>query len=343
MALSYVFGTVGSGKTYDMLVRMMDDMVAGHEVITINCRLKLPLVKKYLIEQRGMQPYNADNACAWHRTITTESEFRMLQGLHGRRVKLYADEAHFWWPSNSHYSLNINDVFSIAMSRKRSVDVHMISQRFGQINRDIAGYCQEVWKAMVYNWLPIKLICRARTLLAPLTGDEPRPVAFVYLRAQGDLGKETVDIDKAAYGSKRIRYLQPSIAGLYETAEIVSSPVLDRLRREAELEYLRDVLFNRIRPSMPCPDCNGTRRRVMGLMFDHSTGEPYRCVASPANMMSEWFIRTTGDEPCGSCAVDGVPMGYTYPQDHPDFAEAEKVRAYFTSDGKRKTARPGAN
>ncbi len=339
MALSYVFGTVGSGKTYDMLCRMTDDMAAGHEVVTINCRLKIPLVKKYLIDRMDVSPYNADVVCGLHRTITTEDEFRRLKGRDGRQVKLYADEAHFWWPSNAHYKLNINDVYSVAMSRKQHVDVHMVSQRYGQVHRDIAGYCHEVWKAMPFTLKPIPQVLALQVKFARLFGLEERPKAFLYMKKTGDVGNETLDIDKAAITNKRVRYLRPQLAALYDTEEVVSSPVLDRIKRESELDYLRDVLFNRVRPSSPCPDCDGTRRCTVGLVYNPVIGLSERVVCTRGVMTSPWFIRTVGEESCGRCEVAGSPRGYVYPDDHPDFAEAEKVRGYFTNDGKRKSSR----
>jgi len=338
--LSYVFGTVGSGKTYDMLVRMVADMRAGHEVVTINCRLKLDLVRRYLIDT-GMSLYDADRICGYHRTITTEDEFRRLQGRDGRMIKLYADEAHFWWPANGHYKTSIDDVFAVAMSRKKRVDVHMVSQRYGQINRDIAGYCVEVWKAMNFSMMPIVLYCHYRTKLYTFLEkpDMARPKAFLYMKKTGDLGNETLDIDKAAVTNKRVRYLNPRIAALYETEEVVSSPVLDRVKRETELDYLRDVLFNRIKPSSTCPDCEGTRTRQMGLLYNYVLGIPEKVVANRENMQNPWFMRKLGYEPCETCMELGVPRGYIYPDDHPDFAEAEKVRHYFTNDGKRRSSR----
>lgn len=332
MAISYVFGTVGSGKTYDMICRVLDDAALGAQIVTINCRLVLPNIKRKL-QEMGVSSFDADQTCGMHRVITTEDEFRRLRGTARRPVKLYADEAHFWWPANAYYKLNINDVYKVAMSRKSFVDLHMISQRYGQIHKDISGYSSDVWHAMRATSMGFPKMLKQWNRWQQLRGSEVTPVAFHYLKKEGDQGRENFNIDTAPPTLKRLRLLKPSIAQCYDTTEEVSSPVLDRIRREEEINYFRDVLFGRVKPSEPCAVCDGSRRVQMVQIWNEVTGEVETVPHVAGSPLHSYFLRFAGAAPCEACGA----QGYVYPVDHPDFEIAEKYRFMFDKSGRRKT------
>ena len=168
MAIKFTYGTVGSGKSYDMMCGTLEDFAAGHYIATINLNLKLERCLDALMKVHGLSRYDASRAVANHEAIFTESRFREVRvpvcggmtpdelgrmvssagaGADHRRVKLKADECHFWWPRNSYYKMSIEDVLAAAMSRKRGMDMHLISQLNGQINQDIAGLSSDNWLA----------------------------------------------------------------------------------------------------------------------------------------------------------------------------------------------------
>jgi hypothetical protein len=331
--LSFCYGTVGSGKTYDAICRIIKDMADGHTVVTINMNLRLELIKKVLLE-RKLSPYDADQAVGRHERLFTEARFRTLRGTPDRRVKLHADEAHFWWPQNGHYKINLEDVLSVAMSRKKQLDLHVISQLQGQINREVAGLSSDNWRARPLKREPFYSGLKIYSRLARSMGSRGIPCAFWYIRVEDELGQTkssrkdgTIDPD-----NKYIRWLDPLVAACYDTLEEVSSPVLDSMKLEARHEYLIDILKGRRKPQSICPVCGGVRVLRQSRIFNYETG----CVELAAyseelRKHPGWLGHTEAE--CEACA--GV--GYFFPDypEHPDFLEADLLKDKLDASFKR--------
>lgn len=327
MAISFCYGTVGSGKTYDAICRIVKDMQAGHTVVTINMNLRLDLIKKVLLE-RKMTHFDADQAVGRHERLFTESRFRSLRGTLDRRCKLYADEAHFWWPQNGHYKINLEDVLSVAMSRKKQLDLHIISQLQGQINREVAGLSSDNWRARPLKREPFYSGLKIYTRFAQATGGRGIPVAFWYIRVEDELGQTktsrkdgTIDPD-----NKFIRWLDPLVASCYDTLEEVSSPVLDSMMHEARHEYLIDILKGRKRPQAACAVCDGTRVQRQSKVFSFDSGLVELVGYDPDLLRHPGFIGHTEQE-CEACEA----KGYFFPPypEHPDWLEADALKEHL--------------
>ena len=140
--------------------------------------------------------------------------------------------------------------------------------------------------------------------------------------------------------NKRIRFLHPLIASCYDTLEEVSSPVLDRLREEAEFSYLTDILRGKVRPQSSCPVCSGKRRLKVSrvVQFVNERPELAAKLHEPGDELHDWFVESLVRD-CSECGG----KGYVYPDDHVDYARADLIRehldARLSSKGTRSRAK----
>ncbi len=333
MAVKFTYGTVGSGKSYDMMCGTLEDFRDGHTVATINLNLRLEHVHDSLKKLYGMSHYDANQAVGRHEAIFTETRFRELRAPVGGLIKLKADECHFWWPRQTYYKLSIEDVLAAAMSRKRRMDMHLISQLNGQINQDIAGLSSDNWLARPLKIEPFYSSLKLYTRVAKMFGAYGRPAAFFYVRVEDDLGKTRNRKDGSMDpDNKRMRFLHPLIARCYDTLEEVSSPILDRIRDEARFQYYIDILKGKVKPQGACPVCAGKRKSRLSTIFEYVEGKPQLMtrVYAPGDDLHDWLVSVVTDD-CREC--DG--RGYIYPDNHPDFAIARQFADRVDALGRR--------
>ena len=264
MAVSSCYGSVGSGKTYDAICLLLDAMQAGRRTATINVSLFPDRCKSVLV-RRGMSYYDADRALGNYERVFTLAKFRTL-----KNVFLVIDEGHFWFPQNQYAKISLEDILTASMSRKRELDLHLISQLDGQVNQNVRGLSTNAWMAHQLTIEPIHSVLLLyswfmREMGFPLS---QRPVAFFYTRMQDSLGGTSRKRD-GSYASedRRMRFLSPRIASCYNTLEQVSSPILDRMRDEARHEYLLDLIKGKRRPEETCPSCDGSKETVCVRVF----------------------------------------------------------------------------
>lgn len=332
MAISFTYGTVGSGKTYDAMCLILDAMMQRRKIVTINMQLRLDNCRRVLLE-RGMSYYDADQTVSRHEYLWTEQRFRELRGTEHDRIFLVADEAHFWFPQNQHVQISLEDVLQVAMSRKKYMDMHVISQLTNQINREVVGLSSNNWLARPLKQWEVGLKLYAK--IAQAFGGRGCPAAFWYVRLEDEMGKTsqrkdgTLDPD-----NKRIRFLDPLIASCYDTLQVVSSPILDRMRDESKFQYYIDILKGKIRPQQKCETCDGTREFHYSLMLDkNEETQFYEAVKIKYNLIqrySEDFLKE-GREDCSACDA----RGYTYPEEHPDYAIANGLRNQLDASFRR--------
>jgi hypothetical protein len=337
MAVSACYGTVGSGKTYDAMCRIIDAMEQHLKVVTINMQLIPSNIRKCLVT-RGMSYYDADVVVGKHEELFTENRFRELKGTPDSRIYLVIDEGHFWFPQNTHYKISLEDVLQVAMSRKKFMDLHLISQLNGQINREVAGLSSDNWIARPLKIEPFYSGLKIYSRLARAFGGRGRPAAFWYTRLEDELGNTkarkdgTLDPD-----NKRIRFLDPLISCCYDTLQVVSSPILDRMRDEAKFQYYVDILKGKIKPQAKCTECDGTRVYHYSEFFVQKDDGSYgieRMKFFPEQLYFDDWLRQ-GKEDCPHCDA----RGYYYPENHPDYAVAESMREQLSTSLQRTKGR----
>lgn len=324
MAVSACYGTVGSGKTYDAMCRIIEAMEQHRKVVTINMQLVPSNIMKCLTT-RGMSYYDADCVVGLHEELFTETRFRELKGIESSRIYLVIDEGHFWFPQNTHYKISLEDVLQVAMSRKKFMDLHLISQLNGQINREVSGLSSDNWIARPLKVEPFYSGLKIYSRLARAMGARGRPAAFWYTRLEDELGNTKARKDGSLDpDNKRMRFLDPLISGCYDTLQVVSSPILDRMRDEAKFQYYVDILKGKMKPQSKCEHCEGTRVYHYSeflVQRDDGSYSIERLKFQPEQMVYIDWLRQ-GKEDCIHCDA----RGYVYPENHPDYAVAETMR-----------------
>jgi hypothetical protein len=311
MAVEFTYGTIGSGKTYRMIAQTLDDLQDGYNVATINLNLRLDNCLKVLT-QRGVQIYEARRRLGNIQTVFTSPHFRQL-----RDVRLKVDEAHFWWPQNQYRKIDFEDILTAAMSRKRKVDIHIISQLDKSVNQNIRELAFESWLARPVLVLS-DLLKIGRRLGLPLP-----PMLFEYIRMESLEGtvQRRKDGSIPAH-SKQFLWLNLAIASCYDTLQEVSSPTLDEIRDQSRQSRLLAILKGETRPQALCEVCGGSRELRM-VVYPVEVGGSVHLHREPYNvevLRRNTFARETWGE-CPAC--DG--RGYWYDPNHPDYAEAERL------------------
>lgn len=327
MAVTFTYGTVGSGKTYRMVAEAINDLQDGWFVPTINLFLRPAEIVRVLVG-RGMSAFDANKAAGNTEMVWTSSRFR---GLRDARLKV--DEAHFWWPQNQHRKIDLEDILTTAMSRKRRVDIHIISQLDKSVNQSVRDLALDSWQARALTIEPIysglKIMARLGRLLR-IEGLN-RPAAFFYSRVVDGFGQTQARKDGTLNpNDKKVVFLNPAIAACYDTLQEVSSPVLDEMRDQARQAYLLSILRGETRPQTQCPVCEGRRswrylegpvwRVVNGLEVMSMERVPFDAEELRRNV----FARA-GEGDCPACDDGSGPRGYVYSDDHPDYQAAEEL------------------
>src|SRR5690625_2051979 len=208
MAVTFTYGTIGSGKTYSMVCRILDELQDGHTVKTINVHLKPEAVRRELI-RRGVSTYDARQRAGNVEQIFTVGRFREITN-----VKLHVDEAHFWWPQNQYKKIDFEDILTAAMSRKRAVDIHIISQLDRSVNQNIRDLAMESWLSR-----PVVAVSDGLKFLRRLGFAVP-PMLFEQIRMESFEGGPQKRKDGSISASdKRFLWLRPSIAACYDTLQ----------------------------------------------------------------------------------------------------------------------------
>ena len=341
MAVTFTFGTVGSGKTYCMVKEAVDDLQDGRFVPTINLHLKPENIVRVLLS-RGMSVYDANRAAGRTEPIWTAERFRQL-----RDARLKVDEAHFWWPQNQYRKIDMEDILTAAMSRKRRVDIHIISQLSGSVNQNVRDLALDVWQARALLVEPfysgLKILSRlARAMKVPALD---RPAAFYYERVVDGMGVTSKRKDGTARPEdKRLVFLNPMIARCYDTLQEVSSPVLDEMRDRSRIEYLQAVAKGDTRPRVACPVCNGTRSwkfLTVPVELPDGTVTVQRIPYDPEELRRNVYAKP-GEGDCEHCDDGTGPRGYLYTDDHPDYEEAERIMAQVAARMRRAAQRGAA-
>lgn len=330
MAVTFTYGTVGSGKTYRLVRDTLRVLQDGRAVATINLVLRSEQVLAYL-RGRGMDVYTANRAVARITPVWTSPQFRGLRDCY-----LGVDEAHFWWPQNQYRKIDLEDILTAAMSRKRKVDLHVISQLEKSVNQNVRDLAIESWLARPLIVEPfysgLKILSRlARALSMPGLN---RPAAFYYTRVTDALGTTATRRDgTVGAGDKELVFLDPALAACYDTLQEVSSPILDELRDQSRQAYLLAVARGETRPQLACAACGGSRTwRYLEVPRWDAAGRCslVRVPFDEAELRQNMFARSGVDD-CPICDDGTGPRGYTYPAEHPDYDAAralmEQVRA----------------
>lgn len=308
MAVTFTYGTIGSGKTYSMVCRILDELQDGFKVATINVHLKPEAVRAELV-RRGLSAYDARQRAGSVEQVFTLARFREL-----KHVKLHVDEAHFWWPQNQYKKIDFEDILTAAMSRKRQVDIHIISQLDRSVNQNIRDLAMESWLSR-----PVMAISDGLKLLRRL-GFRVPPLLFEQIRMESfEGGPQRRRDGTIAASDKRFLWLRPSIAACYDTLQEISSPTLDELRDNSRQQRLIAIAKGETRPQSVCAACEGQREVHMLQIPVEVDGKvqlelvPYDVETLRRNVFArEWH---------GECPVcDG--RGYVFDADHPDYQAA---------------------
>ena len=323
MAVAFTYGTVGSGKTYSLVRECIDRLQHGERVATINLFLKREQVAGVL-RSRGVSVFDAQQAVRSVTPVWTSPQFRSL-----RDSFLAVDEAHFWWPQSQYRKIDLEDILTTAMSRKRRVDLHIISQLDKSVNAHVRDLALDSWLARPLLIEPffsgLKIASRIGRGMGWHRLD--RPCAFFYTRVTDAMGSTQKRKDGSLGAEdKRLVFLNPAIAGCYDTLQEVSSPILDEMRDQSRQAYLLAILKGETRPQLACPACGGARSwrwvqypvEVDGVVRLHR--EPF----DPEVLRTNVFA-TFGESDCEHCDDGTGPRGYMYTDDHPDYIEAAKL------------------
>lgn len=341
MAVTFTFGTIGSGKTYAMVLEAINDLQDGRFVPTINLFLKPEKIVRVLLS-RGMSAYDANRAAGNTEMIWTAERFREL-----RNARLKVDEAHFWWPQNQYRKIDMEDILTTAMSRKRRVDIHIISQLSSSVNQNVRDLALDVWQARALTVEPFYSGLKIMARIGRALGIDAlnRPAAFYYERVVDGMGVTSKRKDGTARPEdKRLIFLNPMVAACYDTLQEVSSPVLDEMRDQARLAYLQAVAKGETRPREKCPVCNGTRSwKFLELPVEASDGTvTLQRVPFDAEELRRNVFARPGEGDCPHCDDGTGPRGYLYTDDHPDYAAAEEAMAKVAARMRRAAGRVGA-
>lgn len=315
----FTMGLRGSGKTYDLACKVNDWFADGHVVHTINMDLNKDRIVRRLIN-KGRSYYDANTLVGKSEKIWTLAHFSRL-----RNCVIAVDEGHFWFPQNQYMKISLETILDMAMGRKRRVSMWAVSQLDKSINHNVRDLLEDGWLAR-----PLKndLILFVAKLKQKCKLSQAK--AFFYVRYHDAFG--TTDTRKDGTFSsdnKRVRILDPEIAGTYSTEQEVSSPVLDRMRDDARQEYLKTLLKGE-RVQANCPVCNG-HKVVTGCEYPiekpTQTGYVYEVHFQPMSdeeidkeLVLNVFAKRSERE-CHYCNA----KGYYYPDDHEDYHEAKQL------------------
>lgn len=332
MAVTFTYGTIGSGKTYGMVLEAINDLQDGRFVPTINLFLKREAVLRVL-RARGMSAYDASQAAGRTEMVWTSSHFRNL-----RNARLKVDEAHFWWPQNQYRKIDMEDILTTAMSRKRAVDIHIISQLEKSVNQNVRDLALDSWQARALHVEPFYSGLKIMARIGRATGLEflNRPAAFFYSRVVDGMGTTQSRKDGTlGPDDKRVVFLNPMVAECYDTLQEVSSPVLDEMRDQSRQAYLISILKGETRPQAICPVCEGRRSwRYLEVPVWEVVGglERLRMERVPfdADELRRNQFARAGEADCEHCDDGSGPRGYIYTADHPDYAAAEALADQVT-------------
>lgn len=315
MAVEFTYGTIGSGKTYSMVCKILDQLQDGLAVATINVHLKPAAVQRELV-RRGLSVHDARTRAGSVEQVFTLPRFRQL-----RQVKLHVDEAHFWWPQQTYKRIDFEDILTAAMSRKRAVDIHIISQLDKSVNQNIRDLSAESWLARPVVMLSDALKIGRKLLRLPLP-----PMLFEYVRMEsmdGAVGPQRRRDGSVSAADKRFLWLRPSIAACYDTLQEISSPTLDELRDNSRQQRLLSILKGETRPQAVCQLCEGQRDvKLLSIPVEAGDGSvsselvPYDLEVLRRNVWAREWV--------GECPACGG-RGYVYDPDHPDYDEAKKL------------------
>lgn len=337
MAVTFTYGTIGSGKTYNMVREAVDDLQDGRFVPTINLFLK-PAEIVRVLRGRGMSAFDSNQAAGRTEMIWTSSRFRDL-----RNARLKVDEAHFWWPQSQYRKIDMEDILTAAMSRKRQVDIHIISQLEKSVNQNVRDLALDSWQARALQIEPfysgLKILSRiGRALKVPALD---RPAAFFYSRIVDVMGSTGRRSDGTlGPNDKKIVFLNPMIAACYDTLQEVSSPVLDEMRDQSRQAYLISILKGETRPQAKCPVCEGRRswKYLEVPVWDEWDRMTLQRVPFDAEELRRNQFARAGEADCPHCDDGSGPRGYEYTDDHPDYVAAEELAAKV---GRLRGARSG--
>lgn len=321
MGVVLTYGTIGSGKTYSMICRILDDLQDGKRVATINVNLKTANVQGELV-RRGLPVFEARRRAGSVEQVFTLARFRELRDAH-----LYVDEAHFWWPQNQYKKIDFEDILTAAMSRKRRLDIDIVSQLDGSVNQNVRGLAMESWLARPVVALTDVLKLSRKLLRLPVP-----PALFEYIRMESfEGGPQRRKDGSIAASDKRFLWLRPSIAACYDTLQEISSPTLDELRDNSRQQRLLSILKGETRPQSVCQLCEGQRDvKLLRIPVEASDGSvSAELVPWDADTLRRNFWAREWSGECPAC--EG--RGYVYDPEHPDYAaasalvdELEKVR-----------------
>lgn len=344
MAVTFTYGTIGSGKTYSMVLEAVNDLQDGLFVPTINLWLKQEQIARVL-ESRGLSLYDAKKRAGNTEMIWTANRFREL-----RNARLKVDEAHFWWPQNQFRKIDMEDILTTAMSRKRRVDIHIISQLEKSVNQNVRDLALDSWHARALLVEPfysgLKILSKLGRALRLDFLD--RPAAFYLERVQDVMGGTQRRKDGTARPEdKRLVFLNPMVAACYDTLQEVSSPHLDEMRDQARLQYLQAVAKGETRPQSTCPVCGGQRTwRYLELPVevtrDGRRVVELQRVPFDADELRRNIFARAGEGDCEHCDDGTGPRGYLYTEDHPDYQAAQELLEQVAARVKKATGKRGA-
>lgn len=328
---AYTIGKKGSGKTYDLACAGVEAMRDSRTVHTINLDFKNDLLQRKLVGM-GMSYYDAGQTIGRSEKIWSVPQFGRA-----RRCLILVDESHLWWPQSKYAELNFEIVYDISMGRKDAVELMLVSQLDNAVHPDVAGQMGDKWVAYRLMQEPFYSWQKFRSRMDKTVGDK----VFFYTRMGDFFGKTERRRDGTLDAKdKRLRTLDPSISRCYSTSQKASSPVLDEIREEARTNYLVSILRGK-RAVAECPVCNGHKSRKI-LEYPVEIQNPdgtysYKIIQADYDE-KQLFLNTFArakEIDCEFCDT----RGFWYDPNHPDYQEAQMLKARLDSVGRKKMTR----
>lgn len=315
--IELVSGAIGSGKSVLLNKRAVEKAMKGRRIVTNFSIDKEALY--YCLRRRKMSSSAADDVIKTHEVLRTYEQLRNLQD-----VWVGMDEAHFWFFSRMWQRIDISDVQFWSQSRKRKVDVTLVTQRPKAIDATVVDLAQIHWEAQaliskeasVFPFQIVKLIHDMN-----MSSHEAKFLAmFRYIRLNDIMGS-TAKSRKGFMGAVNnvsVMGLRRDEARIYATGEFFTSPLIEEDAREQRAIFLRKVLTGELLPLMLCRQCSGEGTAFQSIEIANDVLQ--KVMLKPTEITSRDFLTRC---PCPVCNGKGY---YTDP-DPDDKKEAERWAA----------------
>lgn len=308
-------GTIGSGKSVLLNLRMLDMAVKGRDLalnFEVNEQgLYLALRKRGMGHREAMDKINR---------IIVIRTYEQLRGLKNRWLAL--DEGHFWFFSRMWERISLQDVQFWSLSRKLGVDVTIVTQRWNAIDSTVRELAQNIWNARPLVSREVRLQPFGAALSAwNASGVGSKWLGmFLYTKMQDTMGS-TKDQRKGLMGSvnaKSICVLTAHEARVYDTGRFFTSPLIEEDVRRQRVEYLKNVYTGQLTPLQTCVLCGGLGRQRFTFSLEDIVEGLWRPAESRVAAYDDSYASFSDCPVCGG-------SGYFSDPSHADIEEAMKA------------------